>query len=47
MLGVTDPFLLATTSVVRASAVGLEGLEKLEYLEVLEKLEQQATFAGE
>jgi len=39
--------MLTTTSVARASAVGLEGLEKLEYLEVLEKLEQQATFAGE
>ena len=41
LLGVTDPFMLATTSVARASAVGLEGLEKLEYLE------EQATFAGE
>ena len=45
MLGGADPFVLATTSVARASAVGLEnlepleGLEKLEYLEVLEKLE--------
>ena len=39
--------MLATTSVARASAVGLEGLEILEELEVLEKLEQQATFAGE
>ena len=47
MLGVTDPFLLATTSVARASAIGLENLEPLEELEVLEKLEQQATFAGE
>ena len=50
MLGVTDPFMLATTSVARASAIGLEGLEKLELLEeleLLEKLEQQATFAGE
>ena len=47
------PFLLATTSVARASAIGLDSLEKLEYLEkleeleLLEKLEQQATFAGE
>lgn len=47
MLGVTGPFVLATTSVARASAVGLETLETLEELEVLEKLEQQATFAGE
>ena len=59
MLGVAAPFMLATTSVARASAVGLEKPEKLEnlepleklelleYLEVLEKLEQQATFAGE
>ena len=53
MLGVADPFMLTTTSVARASAVGLkklEPLEKLELLEelaVLEKLEQQATFAGE
>jgi hypothetical protein len=33
--GVTDPFVVATTSVARASAVGLEGLEKLESLEEL------------
>ena len=45
------PFLLATTSVARASAVGLDSLEKLEDLEKLEelehlqKLEQQATFS--
>ena len=38
MLGGADPFVLATTSVARASAVGLEGLEKLESLEVLENL---------
>jgi hypothetical protein len=31
--------MLATTSVARASAVGLEGLEYLEALEHLEKLE--------
>ena len=37
--GVADPFLLATTSVARASAVGLEKLETLERLEGLEKLE--------
>lgn len=55
--GVADPFVLATTSVARASAIGLEGLEKLENLELLEnleplenlelleKLEQQATFS--
>ena len=39
MLGVADPFSLATTSVARASAVGLEKLEALEKLEELEKLE--------
>ena len=39
MLGVTDPFVLATTSVARASAVGLEALEELEKLETLERLE--------
>ena len=33
------PFLLATTSVARASAVELEGLERLEGLEKLEALE--------
>ena len=33
MLGVADPFSLATTSVARASAVGLEELERLEPLE--------------
>ena len=49
--------MLATTSMARASAVGLEVLEKLELLEelenlepleeleILEKLEQQATFS--
>ena len=37
--GVTDPFLLATTSVARASAVGIETLERLEGLEKLEALE--------
>ena len=53
VLGVADPFLLATTSVARASVIGLDSLEILEYLEKLEelehlqKLEQQATFAGE
>ena len=31
--------MLTTTSVARASAIGLEGLEKLESLEVLENLE--------
>ena len=30
MLGVADPFMLATTSVARASAVELERLETLE-----------------
>ena len=40
MLGVADPFMLATTSVARASAVGLEKLETLEALEALEKLEE-------
>ena len=45
MLGVTDPFVLATTSMARASAIGLGGLEPLEKLELLEKLEQQATFS--
>ena len=35
----TDPFPLATTSVARASAVGLETLERLEGLEKLEALE--------
>ena len=30
MLGVADPFMLATTSVARASAVELEKLETLE-----------------
>ena len=48
MLGVTAPFMLSTTSVARASAIGLEVLEKLELLEeleLLEKLEQQATFS--
>ena len=35
-----DPFSLATTSVARASAVGLEKLETLEALEELEKLEE-------
>ena len=40
MLGVTGPFVLATTSVARASAVGLEKLEELEILEHLEKLEE-------
>ena len=39
MLGVSDPFVLATTSVARASAIGLEVLEKLELLEELENLE--------
>ena len=39
MLGVIDPFSLATTSVARASAVGLETLERLEKLEALEPLE--------
>ena len=39
MLGVTDPFVLATTIVARASAIGLDSLEKLEYLEKLEELE--------
>ena len=34
------PFLLATTSVARASAVGLEELERLEPLEYLETLEE-------
>ena len=55
--GGANPFMLTTTSVARASAIGLEGLEKLELLEelenlepieeleVLEKLEQQATFS--
>ena len=38
--GGTDPFMLATTSVVRASAIGLEGLEILEELERLEPLEE-------
>lgn len=38
MLGVTDPFVLATTSVARASAVGLEALGPLEELGPLEKL---------
>ena len=33
-----DPFSLATTSVARASAVGLEKLEALEELEKLEEL---------
>ena len=33
------PFLLATTSVARASAVGIETLERLEGLEKLEALE--------
>ena len=33
-----DPFSLATTSVARASAVGLEKLETLEELEKLEEL---------
>ena len=37
---VCDPFSLATTSVARASAVGLEKLETLEALEELEKLEE-------
>lgn len=35
---VCDPFSLATTSVARASAVGLEKLETLEELEKLEEL---------
>ena len=35
LLGVTAPFLLSTTSVARASAVGLEELERLEVLEEL------------
>ena len=29
-LGVADPFSLATTSVARASAIGLDSLEELE-----------------
>lgn len=37
---VADPFALATTSVARASAVGLEKLEALETLEKLEELEK-------
>ena len=36
---VCDPFMLATTSVARASAVGLEKLETLEALEELVRLE--------
>lgn len=39
MLGVTAPFMLSTTSVARASAIGLEGLEKLALLEELENLD--------
>ena len=38
MLGGADPFVLATTSVARASAVGLEALGPLEELGPLEKL---------
>ena len=34
------PFLLDTTSVARASAVGIENLEPLEELEKLELLEE-------
>lgn|GEM_PF-4645616 len=41
MLGVTAPFMLSTTSVARASAIGLEGLEILERLEPLEEPENQ------
>ncbi len=37
--GGANPFMLTTTSVARASAIGLEGLEKLELLEELENLE--------
>ena len=40
MLGVTAPFMLSTTSVARASAVGLENLAPLEVLENLEPLEE-------
>lgn len=39
LLGVTDPFVLATTSVARASAIGLKELVNLEILEFLEELE--------
>ena len=38
MLGSAAPFVLSTTSVARASAVGLEKLEKLEILEHLGRL---------
>ena len=43
LLGVTAPFMLATTSVARASAVGLEKLEELERLEPIEHLEKLET----